>query len=129
MNVELTSLHLEATVWPDPRLGLLGPRDLRMPLPGNVGFPNRLPSQPVAQENFKTSWLPEILTCLTNYDRQVQVMKQNTEVEEDEIEGLNAEELEQLLMDLPNPSDLLECVAQDCPKLIRKGENTEIFFN
>jgi len=110
----------EATVWPDPRLGLLGPRDLRMPLPGNVGFPNRLPSQPVAQENFKTSWLPEILTCLTNYDRQVQVMKQNTEVEEDEIEGLNAEELEQLLMDLPNPSDLLECVAQDCPKLIRK---------
>ena len=56
-------------------------------------------------------------------------MKQNTEVEEDEIEGLNAEELEQLLMDLPNPSDLLECVAQDCPKLIRKGENTEIFFN
>merc|ERR1712071_545358 len=57
---------------------------------------------PVAQENFKTSWLPEILTCSTNYDRQVQVMKQNTEVEEDEIEGLNAEELEQLLMDFPN---------------------------
>jgi len=114
--------HLEATVWPDPRLGLLGPKDLRMPLPGNVGFPNRLPSQPSTQENYKTPWLPEILTCLTNYDRQVQVMKQNAELEEDEMEGLNAEELEQLLMDLPNPSDLLECVAQDCPKLIRKGK-------
>jgi len=110
----------EATVWPDPRLGLLGPKDLRMTLPGNVGFPQRLAATAPLAQHFKPAWFPENLTCLTNYDRQIQVLKQSAEAEEEELEGLNTEELEQLLMDLPDPSDLLECIAQDCPKLIRK---------
>merc|ERR1740128_162896 len=72
-----------------------GPKDLRMPLPGNVGFPQRLAATAPLAQHFKPAWFPENLTCLTNYDRQIQVLKQSAEAEEEELEGLNTEELEQ----------------------------------
>lgn len=115
---------LDGTVWPDPSLGLLGPKDLRMPLPGNVGFSRLLvPSIPLSSPlNRKSEWQSdlEIAVGLTNYERQIQVLKQSTQ---EDVDELNAEEIEELLMDLPQPSDVLECIAQDCPKLVRKGNN------
>ena len=115
-------------MWPDPSLGLLGPKDIRMPLPGNVGFSRHVfpptassPNQ-IASGN-RSAWQPdlEVLAGMTNYERQIQVLKQSTQ--EDAADELNTEEIEELLMDLPQPSDVLECVAQDCPKLVRKGIN------
>uniref|UniRef100_A0A0P5X744 Methylmalonic aciduria and homocystinuria type D protein, mitochondrial n=1 Tax=Daphnia magna TaxID=35525 RepID=A0A0P5X744_9CRUS len=107
------------TVWPDPSLGLLGPKDLRMPLPGNVGFSHRLslhlPSVTL-QSRKNTLQDTELLSSLTNYERQYQVVKQSTQ-EEDE---LNSTEIEEFLLDLPQSSEVLECVAQECPKLVRK---------
>lgn len=109
-------------MWPDPSLGLLGPKDLRMPLPGNVGFSHRLVPTvpPTSHQNMKGTWQDSELFCtLTNYERQVQVVKQSAQEDSDE---LNSEEIEELLLDLPQPSDVLECVAQECPKLVRKGK-------
>lgn len=108
------------TVWPDPSLGLLGPKDLRMPLPGNVGFSHRLsPSVfPATVQNTKKTWQDtELFSTLTNYERQYQVVKQSAQ---EDLDELNSTEIEELLLDLPQPSDVLECVAQDCPKLVRK---------
>ncbi len=109
-------------MWPDPSLGLFGPKDVRMPLPGNVGFSHRLVpvAPPAAHQNIKGTWQDtEIFCTLTNYERQVQVVKQSAQ---EDIDELNSEEIEELLLDLPQPSDVLECVAQDCPKLVRKGK-------
>lgn len=115
------SLNSEATVWPDPSLGLLGPRDMRMPLPGNVGFSRHVVTSPASSipEKKGSAWQPdlEVLAGLTNYERQIQVLKQSTQ----DVDELSSEDIEELLMDLPQPSDVLECVAQDCPKLVRKG--------
>lgn len=108
-------------MWPDPSLGLLGAKDLRMPLPGNVGFSHRLAlhTQHATLQNRRNSWQDtELLSTLTNYERQYQVVKQSTQ-EDDE---LNSTEIEELLLDFPQSSDVLECVAQDCPKLVRKGK-------
>jgi hypothetical protein len=113
---------LGTTVWPDPSLGLLGPKDLRMPLPGNVGFSHRLsPSVfPATVQNTKKTWQDtELFSTLTNYERQYQVVKQSAQ---EDLDELNSTEIEELLLDLPQPSDVLECVAQDCPKLVRKGK-------
>lgn len=115
-------------MWPDPSLGLLGPKDLRMPLPGNVGFSHRLslhlPSVTL-QSRKNTLQDTELLSSLTNYERQYQVVKQSTQ-EEDE---LNSTEIEEFLLDLPQSSEVLECVAQECPKLVRKGEAKFYFKN
>lgn len=117
----LQQIYLEVTVWPDPSLGLLGPKDLRMPLPGNVGFSHRLvsPTQAATVQSQKSGWHEtDIFSCLTNYERQIQAVKQTNQ---DSVDDLNSEEIQELLLDLPQPSDVLECVAQDCPKLVRKG--------
>lgn len=109
-------------MWPGPSLGLLGPKDLRMPLPSNVGFSHRLfpPVPPSCPQSIKTGWQDTELFCtLTNYERQVQVVKQSAQEDFDE---LNSTEIEELLLDFPQPSDVLECIAQDCPKLVRKGK-------
>ena len=127
----------ETTVWPDPSLGLFGPKDVRMPLPGNVGISQRLtppasskPSMPNLSQQ-KSPWQPdlEVLVGLTNYERHLQVLKQSTQ---EDLDELNEAEIEELLLDLPQPSDVLECVAQDCPKLVRKGTSIhypELFNN
>lgn len=118
----LILIYSDVTVWPDPSLGLLGPKDLRMPLPGNVGF-SRCLKNPTTPQNLKKSWQDSELLCMvTNYERQVQIVRQSAQ---EDVDELNSTEIEELLLDLPQPSDVLECVAQDCPKLIRKGKNHE----
>lgn len=113
----------DATIWPDPSLGLLGPRDIRMPLPGNVGISDKLfpatANSTQSVEKFKPLVQElDTLMGMANYERQYQAVKQTTQgATSDE---LDATEIEELLMDLPKPSDVLECVAQDCPKLVRK---------
>ncbi len=119
-------IMIGTTVWPDPSLGLLGPKDLRMPLPGNVGFSHRLsPSvSPATVQSTKKTWHDtELFSTLTNYERQYQVVKQSAQ---EDLDELNSTEIEELLLDLPQPSDVLECVAQACPKLVRKGKNKQL---
>ncbi|XP_046642859.1 cobalamin trafficking protein CblD-like [Daphnia pulicaria] len=88
------------TVWPDPSLGLLGPKDLRMPLPGNVGFSHRIsPSvSPATVQSIKKTWQDtELFSTLTNYERQYQVVKQSAQ---EDLDELNSREIEELLLRL-----------------------------
>lgn len=92
-----------------------------MPLPGNVGV-----SQNLTQ--FTPSTLapakkadPEVLSASTNYERQIEILKQSI-AGEDDYEDLKNHEIEELLMDIPKASDILECTSQDCPLLVRKGK-------
>jgi len=107
------------TVWPDPSLGLLGPRDYRMPLPGNVGVSQNLtqftPSTLAPAKKADS----EVLSASTNYERQIEILKQSIAAEDD-YEDLKNHEIEELLMDIPKASDILECTSQDCPLLVRK---------
>jgi len=119
-TIILLDENKEVTVWPDPSLGLLGPQDLRMPLPGNVGVSHQLipPTPQVSSHTQKTE--SGLLSAATNYERQIEVLKQSTSIEEEYEEHMKLEEIEELLMDIPKASDVLECIAQDCPHLIRK---------
>lgn len=109
----------DVTVWPDPSLGLLGPKDVRMPLPGNVGFSQRLVPTPLPLPIRQPLTESEIWSTQTNYERQIQILKQSA-ANEDGIEEISQEDIEELLMDIPKASDVLECIAQDCPQLIQK---------
>lgn len=73
------------TVWPDPNLGCLGPRDQRLSLPGNVGLDESLKSAKQAkptEERLKqdkeflekdvTFW-KSLLKTPSNHQRQVEV--------------------------------------------------------
>lgn len=93
-----------------------------MPLPGNVGLSHKLVSIPESKQNLE-KFKPLVqeldsLMGMANYERQYQVVKQSTHEAANELDAV---EIEELLMDLPKPSDVLECVAQECPKLVRKG--------
>ena len=95
-----------------------------MPLPGNVGFSQRLISHQAA--DIKPVY-PEsqVFSSLSNHERQIQILEQSNSTED--VRKLNMEEIEELLMDVPQASGVLECVAQDCPKVIQKG--TDLFWN
>ena len=103
-----------------------------MPLPGNVGLSQRLtPPTPPSMTHLsqhKSPWQPdlEVLAGLTNYERHFQILKQS---QQEDLDELNEAEIEELLQDLPQPSDVLECVAQDCPKLVRKGRRQIIHIS
>lgn len=90
-----------------------------MPLPGNVGLYQKLTPSPMPKVAQPLPQ-PEILSATTNYERQIEVLKQSASSEEDS-DDIKTEELAELLMDLPDASDILECKAQDCPQLVRKG--------
>lgn len=95
-----------------------------MPLPGNVGLYDKLFPDTADTKKSIEKFKPLVqeldsLMGMANYERQYQVVKQTTQ--DSTSDELDAREIEELLMDLPKPSDVLECVAQDCPKLVRKG--------
>ena len=87
-------LHLDVTVWPDPSLGLLGPKDVRMPLPGNVGFSQRLVPTPLPLPIRQPLTESGIWTTQTNYERQIQILKQSA-ANEDEIEEISQEDIDE----------------------------------
>ena len=92
-----------------------------MPLPGNVGFSQRLVPTPLPLPIRQPLTESGIWTTQTNYERQIQILKQSA-ANEDEIEEISQEDIDELLMDIPKASDVLECIAQDCPHLIQKGK-------
>lgn len=91
-------------------ISLLGPKDLRVPLPGNVGIvPFDFCGKPVAPD------APQPCDIFTR------------EMKDDRHHNILAQFLlspEQLLQDafagIPNPPSILECKAQDCPDLLKK---------
>ncbi|ESO96270.1 hypothetical protein LOTGIDRAFT_202207 [Lottia gigantea] len=94
------------TVWPDNNLGPLGPRDRRFPLPGSVGVsPEILPS--------KTPISPEVpkIEPSTLSDRHEAVSSQMME----HAFGTEGDVHE---CTMPTATDMLECVAFDCPKTL-----------
>jgi hypothetical protein len=103
----------DVTTWTDPQHGLLGPADRRLPLPGNVGIASHL-SQPIAQSmKSHSSSLKETEVLCTTTERQLATMTQFTQYNELMEESLQDDE--------SHPSsavNVLECVAQSCPKLL-----------
>lgn len=107
-----------STIWPDASLGLFGPQDRRLPLPGNTGFGQHLqppapPPPPVGVA--RPSHQLEDLASLSGYERQATVMSQVAQSEDEErfLQGDVFQELE-------SPTLNLECVIQPCPDLLKK---------
>ncbi|XP_071812777.1 cobalamin trafficking protein CblD-like [Apostichopus japonicus] len=112
------SLSESMTVWPDPKLGLLGPKDPRFPLPGNVGLAGQLqgtPTHPFIASNWEP--LPDLLTKPLPQDRHLAIFTQFlnsvSEISEDC-------EIEDLYNKLKEHREVVECIAQDCPPNLRK---------
>lgn len=104
------------TVWPDEKLGVFGPQDKRYPLPGRVG--TTLKPQPV--QNPALTAQPIDLDALfsqlpTEIHKDVLIQAEN------EIDLMEATEAsESCEKPIPTAEDLLECVAHECPELLRK---------
>ncbi|XP_077979071.1 cobalamin trafficking protein CblD-like [Glandiceps talaboti] len=96
--------------WPDGKLGFLTPPDKSFPLPGNVGASTQLKPPEVClpvELNIKT--LP------TAHEKQVIVMEQFFLSDEGKA---MTEQSEQSSKSIEN---VLECIAVECPKKLKKG--------
>jgi len=116
------------TVWPDPNLGCLGPKDLRLSLPGNVGLNESLNgtknAEKPTEERLKQDkeflekdvrFWKSLLKTPTNHERQIEVLDQKAEAEQYETEQMQAIESSML-----GKNSDMECVAQPCPDLLRR---------
>lgn len=91
-------------------ISLFGPKDLRVPLPGNVGVvPIDFGVTPVAPERPKAC---DVLSRETNSDRYHNILAQFLSPPE--------ELLNEAFGGVPGPPTILECIAQDCPDLMKK---------
>ncbi|KAI1278036.1 Cobalamin trafficking protein CblD [Halotydeus destructor] len=108
---------------PEREISLFGPKDLRAPLPGNLGlFPQsyRLDtsSRHVIDDNQfdRVSFNPfdnsDVLSYELLADRQVRII--------DQILYPQYEEMEQDDEDKRRPNEVLECFAHQCPELLTK---------
>jgi len=115
------------TVWPDPHLGCLGPKDHRLALPGNVGLdtsllpsdddtptPERLKADKEELESQARFW-KSLLGTPTNHQRQLDIVKQD-----EENERKDADEMDALGRKLLGINEDLECMAHSCPDLLRR---------
>ncbi|XP_033118239.1 methylmalonic aciduria and homocystinuria type D homolog, mitochondrial-like isoform X2 [Anneissia japonica] len=106
----------EVTTWPDKKLGPLSVQDKRFPLPGNVGtaaqlLPQQRPEVASSHANCDVLYKP------LPHDRHAAVFAQfiNTVSESEE----SAEDF--MKEAYKNPKNVLEMIAQDCPKSLIKG--------
>ncbi|XP_041365992.1 cobalamin trafficking protein CblD-like [Gigantopelta aegis] len=99
-----------ATVWPDKDLGPFGPEDKRFPLPGRVGHSLFLRERPIIFHPDPSSTLPQ-LPVERHSDIAEQFLSSVEQIEESS--GFLPESI-------PQPSEMLECIAQDCPMILRK---------
>lgn len=121
---------ISEVVWPERNLGPLSSKDRRFPLPGNIGVIHEMDiSQsprvsPFAVEN------PLITLPASPQDRHFGVLAryltQDPQTKFDMQDFLPEE-------DVPKAADMLECVAYDCPQILRKdfadlfpGRNTMV---
>ena len=95
--------NYDHTVWPN-ELGPFGPQDRRFTLPGNVGVGSKI-RKPAEKANTDILFenLPE--------ERQMQLFQQ---VEQ------TVQQMENQFLPEPSAADNLECIAQDCPHILRK---------
>ncbi|KAK3108179.1 hypothetical protein FSP39_002752 [Pinctada imbricata] len=96
------------------KLGPFGADDKRFPLPGKIGLPNHLVMS--QQTTMPSSSIQDPETMLEKalpVDRQRRVITQTMHISQ-------ATEEQYLIEPKPSPSDILECVAQDCPAVLRK---------
>lgn len=106
---------------PDREISLLGPKDYRAPLPGNVGL-STYGTQPVIDkerviEVFGLQEPSKVLTsCELSTERQLRVWDQACDLVDSEAVGM------------PVNNDLLECVAHKCPDLMSR-DFQELFPN
>lgn len=122
------------TVWPDPHLGCLGPKDQRLGFPGNIGLdkallpteppptPDRLKADKEELENQAKFW-KSLLGTHTNHQHQIDIVNQD-----DENDCRDSEEMESIGRKLMGINENLECIAQVCPDLLRR-ELAGLFTN
>jgi len=105
--------------WPDTRLGPLEPKDHRFPLPGMVGSEknrNRHSDQKKARYQKPPRFDADVLMAELPHERQSSIFEQfmtvNRQTAESEDHMTNEAKSTAL--------DRLECIAHDCPFLLRK---------
>lgn len=109
-----------APIFVDREISLFGPKDLRAPLPGNIGL---IPSDPVNRRKDKLSKSltrgdvfsnTDILTGELSHDRHVRVTDQAFYPQFSEMsnESIESSELKS--------TDVMECIAHQCPTLLAK---------
>ena len=64
------------TEYPDPRLGPLGPKDKRFPMPGQVGTTVTAQSPVSEQIPLAASAYPDVLTAMLPHERQANMLQQ-----------------------------------------------------
>ncbi|XP_046580409.1 LOW QUALITY PROTEIN: cobalamin trafficking protein CblD-like [Haliotis rubra] len=106
------------TVWPDTNLGPFGPQDRRFPLPGLVGTNSSLQQPFKHQPHAEPDRVLPPLAVERHYQITEQFIISSEQIEADS--GYLKEP------PIPTPSDMLECVAQDCPHILRK-DFTDLF--
>lgn len=99
-----------STVQNEREIFLFGPKDLRAPLPGNVGVvPLDFGTKPVQPVAPKTC---DVLSRETSRERHHNILAQFLSPPE--------ELLNEAFSGVPGPPNVLECTAQDCPDLMKK---------
>lgn len=102
------------TIWPDSKLGPFGPQDKRFPFPGTVGTTVRHKARTGPAPPVREYVNPDSLFDQLPVERQGRVLQQaQEEVEylEETCDGSTA---------VPTADDMLECVAYECPQIMRK---------
>ncbi|XP_064455890.1 cobalamin trafficking protein CblD-like [Ornithodoros turicata] len=97
-------------VYSEREIFLFGPKDLRVPLPGNVGIvPLDFGKDSETPVIFKAC---DVLTRETKDERHHNILAQFLHPPEELID--------EAFPSVPNPPSVLECAAQDCPDLLKK---------
>ncbi|XP_050419237.1 cobalamin trafficking protein CblD [Patella vulgata] len=101
------------TVWPDKNLGPLGPRDSRFPLPGSIGLSSGLNTATLEEIELPIPQAVLVPSTIADHHQDIsQQLLAHADVINDD--GFLPETV------VPTPADLLECVAQVCPKTLCK---------
>lgn len=106
------------TVWPDEKLGPFGPQDSRFPLPGKVGTSLK-PAMPSLNQASPTQRIdPQAIFDQLPSERYRNILQQAQE-EAEFLADMNIGS-DSAAKSTPSPDDMLECVAHDCPQIMRK---------
>lgn len=113
LHVARPNINDPSTEWPDTRLGPFSPDHHRFPLPGLTG-PSAKVKAAAATADVE---MPDVLSQPSLEEQRINVLQQYIQTSNE-----LAEEAEQAgyMPDEPSVHDLLECVAQDCPQLLKK---------
>jgi hypothetical protein len=116
----------------EPPMGLLGPMDVRLPLPGNLGLDVDLSTSglrrpPILSGSSRTTLPPnatllsktDLLTSPTNHDRQVEAFRQFFAAVDEAVSNDNKKASPQVEVEHAAVYDL-ECSARSCTRRMKK---------